>query len=209
MSALIRKGMLLLAMAFWPHMAAHAQQTPAPAYTTDIDVAVTYVAERAKVASTDCGCFWLEGGSGDFAITLFRGLGVAANLTGEHVSSIGSGIGSGLNLDKVMFAAGPRYTYSRKKSGTKGPGPGVFGEALFGRVHGFDTFFPTSQGGAGAAGSFAMQLGGGVDLRFARHFGIRPVEVEYVRSSLPNNASHTQDDLRVAGGLSFHFTATP
>jgi hypothetical protein len=42
------------------------------------------VAERAKLASVDCGCFWLNGGSGNFATTLFHGLGVAANLTGER-----------------------------------------------------------------------------------------------------------------------------
>lgn len=63
---------------------------------------------RAKVASVDCGCFWLNGGSGDFTIRLFDGLGVAANLTGEHASNIGTGI----DLDKVMFSMGPRYTYN-------------------------------------------------------------------------------------------------
>jgi hypothetical protein len=36
----------------------------------------------------------------------FHGLGVAANLTGECASNIGTGI----DLDKVMFAMGPRYT---------------------------------------------------------------------------------------------------
>ena len=59
-----------------------AQQPPVKKTPADIDVAITYVAERAKIASIDCGCFWLEGGGMNAAVTFYRGLGVAANLTG-------------------------------------------------------------------------------------------------------------------------------
>ena len=108
MSAIIRNGVLLLGAVLSMNLVAQAQKKNVSTYTTDVDVAITYVAERAKIASVDCGCFWLNGGSGDFAMTLFHGLGVAANLTGEHASNIGTGI----DLDKVMFAMGPRYTYN-------------------------------------------------------------------------------------------------
>ena len=48
-----------------------------------VDLAVTYTAERAKVASTDCGCFWLQGGSVNGAVRVFRGLsGAAASSAG-------------------------------------------------------------------------------------------------------------------------------
>jgi hypothetical protein len=205
MSEIVRRGMLLLGVALLPGLVAQAQQKSASTYTTDVDVAITYVAERAKVASVDCGCFWLNGGSGNVAITLFHGLGVAANLTGEHASNIGTGI----DLDKVMFAFGPRYTYSLKLPAGKRPGIAVYGEGLFGGVHGFNTTFPSSAGTVGAASSFAMQLGGGLDLRFAKHIGIRAVEADYVRSTLPNNAGNVQNDLRLAGGISFHFSPKP
>jgi hypothetical protein len=205
MSGVIHRGVLLLGVALFPGLAAQAQQKPASSHTTDVDVAITYVAERAKVASVDCGCFWLNGGSGDFAMTLFHGLGVAANLTGEHASNIGTGI----DLDKVMFAMGPRYTYTPKLHLGKRSGMAVFGEGLFGGIHGFNTIFPSSAGTVGAASSFAMQLGGGLDLRFAKHIGIRAVEADYVRSTLPNNAGNTQSDLRLAGGVSFHFSPRP
>jgi hypothetical protein len=197
--------MLLLGVALLPGLVAQAQQKSASTYTTDVDVAITYVAERAKVASVDCGCFWLNGGSSNVAITLFHGLGVAANLTGEHASNIGTGI----DLDKVMFAFGPRYTYTPKLPLGKRPGIAVYGEGLFGGVHGFNTTFPSSTGTMGAASSFAMQFGGGLDLRFARHIGIRAVEADYVRSTLPNNAGNVQNDLRLAGGISFHFSPKP
>ncbi|WP_158792466.1 hypothetical protein [Granulicella sp. L60] len=92
MSAIIRNGvLLLLGAALSTDLLALAQQKPASTYTSDVDVVITYVAERAKVASVDCGCFWLNGGGGNFAITLFHGLGVAADLTGEHASNIGTG----------------------------------------------------------------------------------------------------------------------
>ena len=157
------------------------------------------------MASVDCGCFWLNGGSGNFAITLFHGLGVAANLTGEHASNIGTGI----DLDKVMFAFGPRYTYSLKRPAGKRPGIAVYGAGLFGGIHGFNTTFPSSTATIGAASSFAMQFGGGLDLRFAKHIGIRAVEADYVRSALPNNAGNVQNDLRLAAGISFHFSPKP
>ena len=88
MSAIIRNGVLLLGVALLPSLVAQAQQKSASTYTTDVDVAITYVAERAKVASVDCGCFWLNGGSGDFSITLFHGMGVAADLTGVPSGAI-------------------------------------------------------------------------------------------------------------------------
>jgi hypothetical protein len=108
-----------------------------------------------------------------------------------------------------MFAMGPRYTYSPKLHIGKKNRIAVFGEGLFGGIHGFNTTFPSSTGTTGAASSFAMQLGGGLDLRFAKHIGIRAVEADYVRSTLPNNAGNIQNDLRLAGGISFHFSPKP
>jgi hypothetical protein len=205
MSAIIRNGVLLLGAVLSMDLVVQAQQKPVSTYTTDVDIAITYVAEQAKVASVDCGCFWLNGGSGNFAMTLFHGLGVAADLTGEHASDIGTGI----DLDKVMFAVGPRYTYGLKVPAGKRPGIAVYGEGLFGGIHGFNTTFPSSTGTTGAASSFATQFGGGLDLRFAKHIGIRAVEADYVRSTLPNNAGNVQNDLRLAGGISFHFSPIP
>jgi hypothetical protein len=49
-----------------------------------------------------------------------------------------------------------------------------------------------------------MQLGGGVDVALSRGFGVRAIEVDYVRTSLPNNASNTQNDLKIAFGVTYH-----
>jgi peptidoglycan-associated lipoprotein len=206
MLEIIRKGVLLLAIALSMGLVAQAQRPPESSRTTDVDVAITYVAERAKIASIDCGCFWLNGGSGNFALTFFHGLGVAGDLTGVH----GANVAPGVDLDKVMFAMGPRYTYEPKvwlnRRTGKHPTYAIFGEALFGGVHGFNTIFPSSTGVRGEASSFATQFGGGLDLRFARHIGIRVVQVDFLRSTLPNNAGDVQHDLKIAGGISFHFS---
>jgi hypothetical protein len=80
----------------------------------------------------------------------------------------------------------------------------LFGEALFGGAHGFSSSFPTPSGLVSSANSFAMQLGGGLDVAVGRGFGIRALELDYIHTSLPNNASNSQNDLRIAFGLTYH-----
>jgi hypothetical protein len=195
---------VLLLVAF-SSLAGLAQQHTVKPNPATIDVAITYVAERAKIASTPCGCFWLQGGGMNAAVTFYRGLGVAANLTGGHASAVQPGV----DLDKVSFMMGPRYTHQRKNwfghdVGENG-GFRIFGEGLIGGVHAFNTVVPSSAGIAGAASSFVFQLGGGVDRTIHNSIGIRIVEAYFVRSTLPNAGSNTQHDLRLAAGISFRF----
>jgi hypothetical protein len=56
-----------------------------------------------------------------------------------------------------------------------------------------------------SAGSFALEAGGGLNLLFSKSLGVRLLEADYVRTSLPNNASNTQNDLRLAVGMTWHF----
>ena len=187
-----RIALLAGAMSFSP--ITQAQQGFRP---LSVDLAVTYTAERAKIATTGCGCFWLQGGSVNGAIRIFRSLSVATNLTGEHASAIGGGV----DVSKLAFMAGPRWTNhwlgDRHKTS-------VFGEALFGIAHGFDSVFPTTSGIESSANSFSLQVGGGLNIMIARRFGLRALEIGYVRTSLPNNAGNTQNDLRLAMGVSYH-----
>jgi outer membrane immunogenic protein len=180
---------------------AQAQQG---AHSLSADVAVTYVAERAKVSTTDCGCFWLQGGSIDVAVPLFRGLGVAASLAGEHTSNIGPGV----DLSKLAFMAGPRYTFNTSRWTHRLPkgkhGTSMFAEALFGTAHGFDSAFTTPTGTRNSANSLSMQFGGGLNIGLARGFSLRAFELDYVRSNFPNSANNTQNDLRLAIGFIYH-----
>jgi hypothetical protein len=177
---------------------ARAQESPFP-----IDVAVTYTAERTKIASINCGCFWLQGGSANAAVTLFHGLGVAVNVSGGHASDIVPGI----DLSKISFMAGPRYTLKTHRWTGRFLGEkhttSLFGEALFGVAHGFDSVFPTSSGSQNSANAFSTQIGGGANITLLHGFGLRLLEIDYVRTQLPNGASNTQNDLRLAFGLSY------
>ncbi|MBW4040354.1 MAG: hypothetical protein HIU91_16150 [Acidobacteria bacterium] len=206
-------GVLAGALTFTTGMGA-AQQTTAtqkqsaaskssalPEFT---DFAVTYTAERAKLAPSTGSYFWLNGASGDAAATFYKGLGVAANLTVNHASNITPGV----NLSQTTFVIGPRYTLdtSRFTDGrlTKNHATYLFAESLFGVVHGFGSVFPTNSGVATSASAFAMQLGGGANVALSRGFGLRLFELDYVRTTLPNNGSNSQNDLRLAFGVSYH-----
>ena len=48
-----------------------------------------------------------------------------------------------------------------------------------------------------------MQTGAGLNLIFSNRFGVRLLEANYVRTALPNNASNTQNDLRIAFGATW------
>jgi hypothetical protein len=174
-----------------------------------IDVGVTYAAERARIAPGNCGCFWLQGGGADVTLTLWKGFGPSASITGAHISDYTNGV----DINKISYQGGPRYTrtaWTRAAAGSR-PGPRlqIFGEALFGGVHAFDGAFPTSTGLKPAANSFALQAGGGINLFISRRIGVRLLQADYVRTQLPNNYSKSQNDLRLAFGVNYHFGSVP
>jgi peptidoglycan-associated lipoprotein len=192
--------------------AARAQQQPAqqqqPAaekfHVSSTDVAVTYDLVRAKIATVNGNGFWLNGGSVEGVVNFQRGLSVVANLTGERASNIAPGVG----LSKILYLFGPRYSYSTTRwtsPSVKKHGAEVFGEFLLGGAHGFDSTFPAAGGATSSASSIAMQMGGGLDVALARGFGLRALELDYVRTTLPNNASNSQNDFRIAFGVTYRF----
>jgi hypothetical protein len=205
-SLLLTAALLITGLVVAAPVSTQAQQTIAPGmfHGAKVDLAVTYDLERAKIADTGSDNFWLQGGSAEGGITFYRGLSVVANVTGEHAS----GITPGVDLSKLVFLAGPRYTFNTTRySGhlAQKHGTQLFGEFLVGGAHGFDSIFPANNAATTSASSFAMQLGGGADIALAKGFGLRLIEVDYVRTSLPNNGSNTQDDLRIAFGGTYHF----
>lgn len=158
-------------------------------------VAVTFDLEDAKGAPIG-GDFWLQGGSVDVAVPFYKRLSIAGNFSGAHASNI---VHPGVNLGKISYLAGPRYTMARSSHVR------IFGEGLFGGAHGFDSIFPVGGALVPTANSFAMQLGGGMDVSLHGGFGVRAIELDYVRTGLPNNGANTQNDFRVAFGVSYQF----
>jgi hypothetical protein len=173
--------------------AAFAQNAPMKETGSIADVSVMYSVEHAKVIGSDS--VWLQGGSGELAFPLYRNLGATLNVTGARSGDLGTGRGC---FSKVAFVAGPRYTVPLRKFR-------VYGEALFGGVHGFDATFPSVDGAQTSANAFAMQAGGGLDMDWKRHIAIRVIEASYIRTDLPNGGSNIQNDLKLTTGITLRF----
>jgi hypothetical protein len=195
---IIRTG-VLLAGALVSNLT--AQQTQKP-HVSETNVAVLFNLEHSQVAQSGTPGFWLKGGAVDASVTFWKGLGIAANFTDEHASNIYNNV----SLGKIAVMAGPRYTFDTSKytnGMTKKHRTEVFGEALFGGVHAFDSTFPGTSAVQTTAGAFSMQVGGGTDVAIGKGFGVRAFELDWVHTNLPNNAANSQNDLRIAFGLSW------
>ena len=199
----LRRSVLLMSMFTLAGIAASAQKNNDGNFRwSSTEFGVTYKAERADVVPSSCGCFWMQGGGVDMAAIFFHGLGGAAAFNAGHASNFAPGV----SLGTLTFVAGPRYVYEFAKHQPGNLHAQIFAEGLFGGVHGFDGSFPTSSGSETSATSFDMQLGGGLNLFSAGGLGVRVLEVDYVRSTLPNGAGDNQNDFRVGAGIVYRFT---
>jgi hypothetical protein len=175
---------------------------------TSVDLGLTYAAERAYIAPGNCDCFWFNGGGADLTVTFWKGLGIAAALTGDHASDVAPGV----DISKISYMGGPRYTYKpwilkvRHRSKLRIQ---AFGEGLFGDAHAFNSSFPSGIGLKSSADSYAMQIGGGLHVFVSKNFAVRVLQADYVRTALPNDSSDLQDDLRLGFGLTYHLSSLP
>jgi hypothetical protein len=166
---------------------------------------VTIATERAQVVPGQTS-FWFKGGGADAAVTLWKGLGIAASLTGDTTLNLAPN----MSVHKLTYLGGPRYTCTAWKSQAGAADQRrlqIFLQGLFGATHGFDGFYPTSPAPTTSANSFAVQAGGGLNLYLTRSLGIRLLEADYVHTALPNGAANTQNDMRLSFGVTYHFKA--
>ena len=160
------------------------------------EVSLGYTFVRANAPPGGCGCFNMNGLSGEFATGLGHGFSVVADLGGDHQSSV---TGSGLSLWLVDYLFGPRLSYRRAKRWTP------FAQFLVGGAHGSGTLFGTTAGTSGSANGFALSTGGGLDWNATRHVSVRLFQVEYLNTRLPNSSNDVQNNLRITAGVVFHF----
>ena len=172
-----------------------AQATSPRSPALNGDLAVTYVTERSLKAGTS-DTFWMEGGSAELAFNLIHGVGVAADYTSAHASSIGN---SGVPLTLTVITFGPRYRWRVDKRVS------VYGEGLVGVASGSNSVFPSVSGATSNANSWAWQAGGGLDFRVASHLAIRALDIGYVHTGLPNATNNAQNILRLGAGLALRF----
>jgi hypothetical protein len=178
-------------------------QKPVQPAKIPIDVTATFAAERSKADPSLC-CFWFKGGGLEAATTLWKGFGIAATLTGDHAS----GYLPSTDENKVSVLIGPRFTFTPGKGFAGAEGRRrlqFFGQGLVGVAHGFETRFSN---GATSANELAIQAGGGLNLYSTKRIGIRPIEIEFVRTQIGVTGFSTQNDMRLATGLTYHFSAS-
>jgi hypothetical protein len=173
-------------------MVATAQQTP----KNTIEVDVMFSALHANAPVGGCGCFWMAGGIGELAVPVWRNFSLVAEGSGQHADRLpGTNVGLGLinGLGGVRLRIPTRTLFQ------------PYTQALFGGVHGFDSYFPAPVGKLPTSydTSFAMAIGGGVDLAVSRHIWIRAVHVDYHYSELRNLDANRQNQFRIAGGILF------
>jgi len=181
---------------------AQQSQKPVAPDTVSTDLAVTFAVERSQAVSSQ-GSFWFKGGGADAAITFKSGMGIAASLTGDHASNITPGV----DANKITYLAGPRYTWTAWQGHVTAADNRrlqVFGQALFGGTHSFNSYYPALPAATSSANSLAIQAGGGLNLYLTRNLGLRLLEADYVRTALPNTASNLQNDMRLSVGLTYH-----
>ncbi len=150
----------------------------------------------------DCGCFTMQGAAGDFAWNLYHPaveraatLSAVADVSVEHTGNVNS-TPYGLTLTSVVF--GPRAAVPARKTS-------LFAQGLIGVTHGSGSEFPHGGSLVSSANSFAFDLGAGADYPLAKRVLLRIVQAEYLRTSLPNNASDWQNNLRLSAGVTLKF----
>ena len=154
----------------------------------------------------------LNGGGASFVFNAGHYFGIKAEFMdytgggGAQLRALGYNGNVSGNLFSYEF--GPEI---KKHSGKIQP----FGEALFGAAHtGTYATIYNAIHGIQAAGnsnnSFAMELGGGLDIPVNRIVSIRPVEVDYLFTKFSaNNISATQNNFRYFGGIDLTLGGKP
>ena len=167
----------------------HAQTPRAARH--EVDLAFSYQAQRSN--TTAGHNFWLQGGGAELSAGIYRGLGFAMNLSGGTTKNIQN---TGVDLSTFTATFGPRYTWHSDRGRVA-----VFGQCLIGEAHGFNSVFPSPQGATATFDTFALQVGGGIDLRVAKHFAVRPLQADWVRTQFPNSTTGVQNNLRLGAGV--------
>jgi opacity protein-like surface antigen len=146
------------------------------------------------------------------AINLARSFGVVADFSNHYGSQSNVFAPIGSRGKGFAYLFGPQYSYRAAPRLTP------FAHALFGGIRA-SRVYPNSFAGTGGLGlcgslsciqpvtSFAMALGGGLDVKATDRVWLRVGQVEYFRANLTNanGTSAAQNDVRISTGIVFRF----
>jgi opacity protein-like surface antigen len=160
------------------------------------DVSVEYSYIRANPATSGFPSFNANGGSASFALNPRNWYGFAGEFGDYHVGQIG---GAGVDTNLITYMFGPQFYFHHFSRFTP------FAQELFGGAHSSSSAF----GIPGSRNSFAMALGGGVDVPFKGHMSVRLGPVDYLMTDFAepsgSGSRKLQNNLRVSGGVRWRF----
>jgi len=164
-----------------------------------IALSVGYSATISNAPPGQCGCFLLNGGSGEALFQVWKKIAAVVQVAGDHAGNVPQ---SQQGLGLVTYMAGPRYSFLMPRRVT------MYGQFLAGGMHGFDAYFPRDDAQPnGSANSLTFSTGGGVEIGISDWLSVRTVEAEFLASRLPNDLSGRQHGFRVSSGLIFRFSS--
>lgn len=171
------------------HAAAHAQMQD-----TALQVGLRYSATAANAPPGSCGCFILQGAAIEASLPVLPHLRAVVETGGGTVSRVPA---STRGLSEITLLAGPRYTVPIHRIRLNA-------QALFGAVRGFDSdFIISTNTHTDTSTNFAMAIGGSIDLPLNHAVLLRPVQIDYLQTNLPNGVDDRQRNIRFGAGIIF------
>jgi hypothetical protein len=174
--------------------AAASAQDEAPRW----EIAAGYSFLRANIAPS-CGCFNAHGGTGSVAFHANNWFSVVGEFGAVRSGNVQS---SGRDLTVFLYQAGPRFSIRRSDRATP------FFHALFGGGRAGGTLYDVplpGRTGTGPDYSWAVTVGGGLDVKAGTHVAIRVFQVDWVHTRFHNGGNNQQHNLRVTAGIVFRF----
>jgi opacity protein-like surface antigen len=138
----------------------------------------------------------MQGGKAEFQAAFSNRFGLVGEIAGHHAHNINS---AHEDLSLVSYLVGPRLSWRVRRFTP-------FAQALIGGVHGFDAIFPNTNNSTVVPDAFAMAAGGGMNIALSRHLALRPFQLDYFLTDLPNNSTNRQNSLRLGAGLVFRLS---
>ena len=183
-------------------LAAFAQEVP----RAELFMGYNYVRVNS---TTNVPAFSSNGGSGQLAVNFNKYLSGVADFGVYHNGVIG---GYQVNNNIINYLFGPRVSI---RTGRVTP----YFNILFGGVYAAAQTNTQTQVCSGTTcastthltnsqNAFAMAVGGGLDIKVAKHVAFRPIGLDYFLTRLynPVNANdHNQNNLRYSAGVNFLF----
>jgi outer membrane immunogenic protein len=158
-----------------------------------LEIGANYNYFHANAPPGQCGCFGMNGGSGIVIVNITPVWSAIADIAYAHANNVDN---TQQNITIINYLFGARY--SRRTSSRFVP----YGEVLLGGAAEDVNFQFTIN-----RQSFGFLGGAGVTTPLGRRFNLTIAELDYVHTRIPNAKNNSQNNIRVATGVTYRFGA--